>query len=153
MYSRLKSLGTHKLGVCAEWQWKHYHCKRGFSACLRSWWLGLRVHKLRVSMARCFFIQNKGQAHLEDIITASYRDYINYPAAKIYYKQAQRANLLIFPAVTGLFKGLSVFNYCSVKNKWYALCKLCVKLPLLHAMIPWVLKSSIPVLLICLDCT
>jgi len=34
-------------------------------------------------MARLFFIQDKGQAHLEDIIAASYRDYINYLAAKI----------------------------------------------------------------------
>lgn len=39
-------------------------------------------------MARCFFIQDKGQAHLEDIVTVSYRDCINYLAAKIYYKQA-----------------------------------------------------------------
>lgn len=61
-------------------------------------------------MARCFFIQYKGQAHLEDIMAVSYRDCINYLAVKIYYKHAQRANLLIFPAVTGLFKGLCQFS-------------------------------------------
>lgn len=60
-------------------------------------------------MARHFFVQDKGQAHLEDITTASYRDYINYLAAKMYYNLSRRANLLIFPAVTGLFKGLSRF--------------------------------------------
>lgn len=68
-------------------------------------------------MARCFFIQDKGQAHLEDIIAVSYRDYINYLAAKIYYKQAQRANLLFFPAVTGLFKGLSRFSIIVLLRK------------------------------------
>lgn len=72
-------------------------------------------------MARCFFIQDKGQEHLEDIIDVFYRDYINYLAAKIYYKQAQRANLLIFLAVTGLFKGLSQFSITVLlrKNKIY----------------------------------
>lgn len=70
-----------------------------------------------VSTARCFFIHDKGQAHLEDIIAASYRDCINYLAAKIYYKQAQRANLLIFPAVTGLFKGLSRFSIIGLLRK------------------------------------
>lgn len=72
-------------------------------------------------MARCFFIQDNGQAHLEDIIAASYRDHINYLAAKIHNKQAQRANLLIFPAVTGLFKGLSQFSIIVLlrKNEMY----------------------------------
>lgn len=79
-------------------------------------------------MARFFFIQDKGQAHLEDIIAVSYRDYINYLAAKIYYKQAQRANLLIFPAVTGLFKRLSQFSIIILLRKMKsiveALCQI-----------------------------
>lgn len=73
-------------------------------------------------MARCFFIQDKGEAHLEDIIAASYRDYINYLTAKIYYKQTQRANLLIFPVLTGLFKRLSQFSIIVLlrKNEIYS---------------------------------
>lgn len=99
-------------------------------------------------MARLFFFQDKGQAHLEDIIAVSYRDYINYLAAKIYYKQAQRANLLIFPAVTGLFKRLSRFSIIVLlRKKWNLLCKLCAKLLLLHTTSPWILKSSFSVVL------
>lgn len=80
-------------------------------------------------MVRFFFlIQDKGQTHLEDIIAVSYRDYINYLVAKIYYKQAQRANLLIFPAVTGLFKRLSQFSIIILLRKMKsiveALCQI-----------------------------
>lgn len=106
-------------------------------------------------MARSFFVQDKGQAHLEDIIAASYRDYINYLAAKIYYEQAQRANLLIFPAVTGLFKGLSQFSIIVLlrKNEIYCVSSVpnyhCHMLHFLEF-----LKASFSVVLfISLDCT
>lgn len=128
MYSCSKNLGTHKFG--REWQWKHYHHKTILKD-LMTW---PKSTKLIVSMARCFFIQDKGQAHLEDIIAASYGNDINCPAAKIYYKQAQRANLLIFPAGTGLFKGPSQFSiivllrkneiYCVSSVSNYCCCML-----------------------------